>query len=229
MLEAQVRDEVDRDGAYEEGFVAVVACVFDFQHDIGGEQPGEVEGVGAVEEPAGGAQAQAADPDGDETADVVGDLAAVPDLVHDGDRGGLEVFQTGIGGPHAGGERLAGEEIPAGLLITPGQGGGQDLGEGFIGLERGEEQGPEQVGVGLQREPGAFGAGGGFERVNPGRRLAEVAGPDADDLGAGEAGGHQLVFGLGGFDDQPWDPVTCRGFEQRADGLDLPEAGAPGT
>ena len=71
------------------------------------------------------------------------------------ERGGLQVLQPRVGGLDAGGGGLAGDQVPAGLLVAPGQGGGQDLRERLVGLERGQEQGAQQVRVGLQREPGA--------------------------------------------------------------------------
>ena len=57
------------------------------------QQRGEVQRVAALEEPAGGAEPQAAEPDLDEPADVVGDLLAVPDLVDHRLGGALQVAQ----------------------------------------------------------------------------------------------------------------------------------------
>jgi hypothetical protein len=63
--------------------------------------------------------------------------------------------QGRVAGLEAGTGGFAGHQVPPGVLITPGQGRRQDLGKRLVGLERGQEQGPDKVGMGLQREPGA--------------------------------------------------------------------------
>ena len=152
----QVLDQADQHGAHQEGLVPVIAGVLDLQHHVAVQQPGEVQRMAALEEPAGGALAQAGDPHRDKPADVVGDLAAVADVVYHLHRGGLQVLQRRVTGLDARAGGLAGHQVPAGVLIAPGQGRRQDLRKRLAGLERGQEQGPNQVGVGLQREPRAI-------------------------------------------------------------------------
>ena len=225
LAQPQVLGQPDQHGAHQERLVPVIAGVLDLEHHVAVQQRREVQRVTALEEPAGGAQPQAGDPDRDEAADVVGDLPAVADLVDDLQRGGLQVLQRGVAGDQAGAGGLTGHQVPAGVLITPGQRGRQDLGERLVGLEGGQEQRPDQVGVGLQREPGAIGAGRGLERVDPGRRVGEVPGADADHFGAGQPGGHQPVFGLGGLDHQPRDTRLGGRLQQAPDRLGLPRPG----
>jgi hypothetical protein len=101
------------------------------------------------------------------------------------------------------------------------------LRERLVGLERGQEQCAQQVRVGLQREAGTVRADCGFQRVDPGRRLAQVTRPDADHFRVGQAGCHELVLGLSGLDDQPRDSRQRGLLEQAADRLGLAAPGGP--
>ena len=91
-----------------------------------------------AEEPSGGPQSQRSDADPDEATDVIGDLSSIPDLLHHGVRGDLQVGKRGV--VRAGDGRLAGDQIPARLLVAAGQRGRQNLRERLVGLERRQEQ-----------------------------------------------------------------------------------------
>ena len=103
----QVLGQPDQDRSHQEGLVAVVADVLDLQHGIAGEQRAEVELMAALQEPAGGPEAQAGQPDLDEAEHVVGDPLAVADLPDDPDRGPLQVGQARVAGIGVRRDRLA--------------------------------------------------------------------------------------------------------------------------
>ena len=228
-LHPQVLGQLDQHGPHQERLVAVVADVLDLEHDIAAHELPEVDRVAALEEPARGAQAQARDPDRDEPAHVVGDLAAVTDLGHDPLGRGLQIGQSWVPGADPGRDRLAQGQIPACLLVHPGHRGRQHLRERLVGGERREEQGPDQVGVGLQREAPAFGVGGRREGVDPGGDLVGVAGADPHDPAGRpvEPHAHQPVLGLGRLDGQPRDACAGRRLQQCPHGLGLARSRRP--
>jgi hypothetical protein len=71
----EVLGQPDQHRPHQERLVAVVTDVLDLQHGVAIEQGAEVELVPALEEPAGGPEAQAGQPDLDEAEHVVGDAA----------------------------------------------------------------------------------------------------------------------------------------------------------
>ena len=81
--------------------------------------------------------------------------------------------------------------------------------------------------MGLERESGPAGARRRLQRVDPRRRLPQVTGADHDHPGTGQAGGHQLVLGLGRLHDKPRDPGPPGLLQQVPDGLRLARPGRP--
>ncbi|WP_338083927.1 hypothetical protein [Candidatus Frankia nodulisporulans] len=209
----QVLDDADQDRAEQERLVLVTGDVLEFDDDVAGQQRADVEGMAALEEPAGGALAQRADPHVDEATDVGGHLGAVADGLDHPGGGALQVAEVRIAasGHHQRlvvaepgsvlGAHPAGDEVPAGVGVADGQRPGQHLRERLVRLERGQEQGSDQVDVALQRETRLR-----FERVEPGRRRIQTPRSDDEDLGvAGEPSGHPGVFGLGRLQHEPRD------------------------
>ena len=231
----QVLGQPDQHGPHQERLVAVVAHVLDLEHGIGPQQLAEVELVTALQEAAGRAEPQAGQPHLDEAEHVVGDPLAVADLLHDPDRGPLEVGEVRVAGVGVGRDRLTQGQVPARVLVHPGQSRAEHLRERLIRPEGRDEQRLDQVRVGLQRKPAAVGVRRGFQRVEPGRDRVRFTRPDPHHLNApvpglpparsSQARGHQPVFGLGRLHHQPRDPGAGGGLEQRPHGLRLPRAG----
>ncbi|GAA3127017.1 hypothetical protein GCM10020001_055310 [Nonomuraea salmonea] len=168
---AQVLDDADDQRAHEERLVLVVGDVLDGEHDVAFEQAADVGGVAALEETPCGADAQGAQPQRDEALDVGLHLAAVADLLDDVHGVLLELFEGGDAGRDVGARHgAAGDDVPAGGLVDALQGQRHDLRERLLGVERGHEQRPDHVDVGLDGV-----AGLGFERVDAERHA--VGGP----------------------------------------------------
>ena len=236
----EVLGQPDQHRSHQERLVAVVTDVLDLQHGVGAEQRAEVELVAALEEPAGGPEPQAGQPHLDEAEHVVGDPLAVADLPDDPDRGPLQVGQARVAGIGVRRDRLAQRQVPARVLVHPGQRRAEHLGEGLVRPEGRDEQRLDQVGVGLQREPAAFAVRRGLERVEAGRDRVRLTRPDPNDLGdrrpgtrssrpggagSGQPRRHQPVLGLGRLHHQPRDPGRGGGLEQRPHGLRFPRSG----
>ncbi len=173
----------------------------------------------AFEEPPGRPGAQRPQPDIDEPADVGLQFRPVPDVLNHLERRRLQLGQGGHGRrDHR--TRTAGpaHRIPAAGLVDPLQGLGHDLRERLVGIERGQEQCPDHVDVGLHGI-----AGLGRERVNGERDGGRVSRIDQGQLaaGPGDPPGHGRVLGLHRLDDEPRDPGGGELLEQVTDGLRL--------
>jgi hypothetical protein len=116
-----VLDQPDQHRPHQERLVAVVAHVLDLEHGVGPQQLAEVDLVAALQEAAGGTQAQAGQPHLDEAEHVVGDPLAVADFPDDPDRGPLQVGEVRVAGIGVRRDGLAQGQVPAGLLVYPGQ------------------------------------------------------------------------------------------------------------
>ena len=223
--EPQVLSQPDEHRAHQKRLVRVVADVLDLEHHVPGQQRAEVDRVPALEEAAGRAVPEAGQPDPDEAEHVVGDPLGVADLGDDPFGRALQGGEGRVGGGVAAVGRLAEREVPARVLVDPAEGGAEHLRERLLGPEGRDEQRSDQVGVRLQREPGAGLIDRGLERVEPGRNRVGLARPDPDDLRAREPRGHQPVLGLGGLDHQPRGALPGRGLEQGPHGLRLARPG----
>ena len=185
---AQVLGQPDQHRSHQERLVPVVADVLDLEHDVAASSLAKSRGWPPSRNRPVGAQAQAGQirtwtkP---RTLSVTS--RAVADLV-DHALGRCAAGRPGRGSAarrRDGG--LAGDQVPAGVLVAAGQRGRQDLRERLVGLEGGQEQRPDQVGVGLQREPGPPGRRGssglipaGGASRSPGRiRMTRVPGSRA--------------------------------------------------
>ena len=116
--EPQVLDDPDDQRAHEEGLVLVVGDVFEAEHHVAAQQPGDVGGMAAFEEPPGRADPQRAQPHVHEAAHVGLEFAAVPDLPDNLQGGPLELRERGHGGlGQRAGQRAAGHHIPAVRLV----------------------------------------------------------------------------------------------------------------
>jgi len=218
----QVLGQPDEHGAHEEGLVPVVSHILDLEHDVVAHQRAEIDLVAAFEEPARRPLPQARQPHPDEAEHVVGDALAVADLADHLFSRALQIGQRGVPGGDF--RRLAEREVPAGLLVCPGQRRAEHLRERLLGLERRDEKGLYQIRVGLQRKPRAAVAGR-LERVQAGGGGIGLTWPDPYHRSAWDPVGHEPVLGLGRFDDEPGDVLSCGCLEQRPDGLRLTGTG----
>ena len=162
-------DQPDQHGSHQERLVAVVAHILDLQHGIGSQQLAEVELVAAHQEAAGRAQPQAGQADLDEAEHIVGDPLAVADLLHDPYRGPLQVGEVRVAGVRVGVNRLTQGQIPARVLVHPGQSRAEHLRERLIRTEGRGEQRLDEIRVGLQRKPAALAVRCRFQRVESSR------------------------------------------------------------
>ena len=154
---------------------------------------------------SGGARPLAAQPHLDDAEHVGAHLRAVADVLHHLLGRPLQVGQPRIPGGQAGRERLAQGQVPPGFFVHPRQRGAEYLGKRFLGLEGGQEQRPDQVRVGLQRETPPVVVGGRLQRVQPGRHRVGLPGPDPPHQRPRPRppGGPHPVLGLGRRPHQP--------------------------
>ncbi len=238
----QMLGQPDQHDAHAEGLVAVVAHVLHLEHDVGLQQPAEVESMAALDEPADRAEPQPGQPRPDEAGHVIGTALAVARLADGLPRGPLQIGEVRIPGAAVGNYGLAQRQVPSRLLVRSPQRGAKHL-RGrtpqarLARAERRDEQRLDEVRVGLQREPAALGVGRGLERVEPGRDRVRFARPDphhragrgasrgASRWPGGQPLGHQPVFSLGGLQHQPWDAGPGGRRQQHPDGVRLPRTG----
>ena len=111
-------NDPDDQRPHQERLVLVVGDVLEAEHHVAAQQPGDVGGMAALEEPPGRADAQRPQPHVHEAAHVGLEFPAVPDLPDDLKGGPLELRERGHGRPGRGaGQRAAGHHVPAVRLV----------------------------------------------------------------------------------------------------------------